>query len=89
MNGGMARGIRKGWPARNVPIAARIVGVVDVFDALHERRVYKEPWSQEKIMNFFREKKGSYFEPRLIDALLGNYSRFAEICRTHAEPGQC
>lgn len=82
-----------GYPERlageECPIAARIVGVVDVFDALHERRVYKEPWSQEKIMNFFREKKGSYFEPRLIDALLGNYSRFAAICRTHAEPGQC
>lgn len=72
-----------GYPGKlkgeNCPIEARIVGVVDVFDALAEKRVYKDAWSKEKITEFFNEKKGEAFEERLVNQLLENYSLFEEI----------
>ncbi len=77
-------GYPEGLVGEDCPISARIVGVVDVFDALNEKRVYKEPWPRQKITNFFREKKGSFFEPGLIEALLGNYERFEQIRLSHA-----
>lgn len=61
------------------PLAARIVGIVDVYDALSERRVYKEPWPQEQIRDFFRDKRGTAFEERLVDTLLKHYPLFEEI----------
>lgn len=73
----------EGYPARlkgeDCPLAARIVGVVDVFDALSERRVYKEAWSRDRIISFFNEKKGTAFDQNLVDRLLANYAAFEEI----------
>ena len=72
-----------GYPSRfkgtECPIEARIVGVVDVFDALTEKRVYKEAWSRDRVEQFFSEKRGVLFEPRLVDALLSNYAQFEAI----------
>jgi putative two-component system response regulator len=58
---------------------ARIVGLVDVYDALTERRVYKVPWPIEKVAAFFREKRGNAFQPKLVDLLLDNLSTFEQI----------
>lgn len=61
------------------PLAARIVGIVDVYDALSEKRVYKEPWPEDQIQDFFRQKRGSAFEERLVDTLIKHYPLFEEI----------
>lgn len=70
----------KGYPEGLVgdacPLEARIVGVVDVYDALNERRVYKEPWPVEKVQNFFSDKSKNMFDPKLVDLLLNNYGQF-------------
>ncbi len=60
-------------------LEARIVGIVDVYDALTERRVYKEPWPIERVVDFFREKRGTAFEPALVDLLLDNLAVFEKI----------
>lgn len=75
-----------GYPGKlkgdECPLAARIVGIVDVYDALSEKRVYKEPWPQEQIRDFFKEKRGSAFEERLVDTLIKHYALFEEIRET-------
>lgn len=60
-------------------LEARIVGIVDVYDALTEKRVYKEPWPRDRVTDFFREKSGSAFEPALVDLLLIHYDQFEAI----------
>lgn len=60
-------------------LEARIVGIADVYDALTEKRVYKEPWPLEKVISFFQEKSGSAFDPNLVALLLDNISCFETI----------
>ncbi len=63
-----------GYPARlkgrQIPLAARIVAIVDVFDALLHKRPYKEPWPYEDVVKYIKERRGSQFDPDVVDALL-------------------
>lgn len=74
----------KGYPNKLVgedcPLEARIVGVVDVYDALSERRVYKEPWPAQQVRDFFAEKSKNMFDPELVNLLLTHFSQF-EVMR--------
>ncbi|MGV8025259.1 MAG: HD domain-containing phosphohydrolase [Anaerolineaceae bacterium] len=51
-----------------IPIAARIVAIVDVFDALTSKRPYKEPLSLERSLTIIREGRGNHFDPDVVDA---------------------
>lgn len=53
----------------DIPLAARITAVADVFDALSSRRCYKEPFSQDKVLAIIQEGAGSHFDPEVVDAL--------------------
>ncbi|MEN9868399.1 MAG: hypothetical protein RL748_3989 [Pseudomonadota bacterium] len=53
-----------------IPLAARIVAVVDVFDALLHRRPYKAPWPFDEVVSYIRQRKGSQFDPEVVDALM-------------------
>lgn len=63
-----------GYPAgikgEAIPIEGRIVAVADVFDALTNKRPYKEAWPVDKTMDFFDEQRGKHFDPQVIDALV-------------------
>lgn len=53
----------------DIPLAARITAIADVFDALVSQRSYKESWSHEKALLFLREESGGHFDPLLVDCL--------------------
>lgn len=61
-----------GYPDRleceAVPLAARIVHVVDVYDALTSERVYKKAWPHERAMGLLAEQAGRMFDPAVVDA---------------------
>jgi response regulator RpfG family c-di-GMP phosphodiesterase len=54
----------------SIPLAARIVAVVDVFDALLNKRPYKEPWSLTETLDYIRARAGSQFDPQVVTALI-------------------
>jgi putative two-component system response regulator len=54
-----------------IPLEARIVSVVDVFDALTSRRPYKQAWPIEEALEEIRKQSGRQFDPRIVEALLG------------------
>ncbi len=72
-----------GYPAglsgNGIPIAARIMAIADVYDALTSERVYKKAFSHEKSRDIMVEGRGTHFDPRLIDAFLALQDRFIEI----------
>jgi response regulator RpfG family c-di-GMP phosphodiesterase len=74
-------GYPKGIPARELPIATRIVSVVDVFDALISRRPYKESWPIEKALALLRENAGTQFDPAVVEAFLRlmEQGKFADL----------
>ena len=60
--------IRKPLVGEEIPFAARIVSLADVFDALSSKRCYKAPWDNKKIYNEIRKESGVSFDPELVDA---------------------
>jgi HD-GYP domain-containing protein (c-di-GMP phosphodiesterase class II) len=54
---------------QQIPLAARIVGVADVYDALVSERPYKGAWSPEAAIGWLREMAGQRFDPRVVEAL--------------------
>lgn len=69
-------GYPSGLAGTAIPISGRITALADVFDSLGSRLSYKEPWSQEMVVNAMREGRGVQFEPALVDLLLDNLASF-------------
>lgn len=61
--GGYPRGLK----GEEIPIAARIVAVADIFDALTSERPYKQAWSVEEATDFIRKERGKHLDPALVD----------------------
>ncbi|HKL84893.1 MAG TPA: HD domain-containing phosphohydrolase [Treponemataceae bacterium] len=57
-----------GLKGREIPISGRIVALADVFDALSCKRVYKEAWTEENVLDEIRKLKGTKFDPEVVDA---------------------
>jgi len=53
-----------------IPISGRIVGIADFFDALTHERPYKEAWPVEVAVDAVRERRGTQFDPRVVDAFM-------------------
>ena len=58
-----------------IPIEARVVSVVDVFDALTHERPYKPPWSIERTREELLAQRGLHFDPEILDVFLGLIDR--------------
>ncbi|MEM9915801.1 MAG: HD domain-containing phosphohydrolase [Planctomycetota bacterium] len=63
-------GYPDGLAGDEIPLPARIVHVVDVFDALASARVYKDAWPSDKARDAIRNGAGSQFDPAVVDAFL-------------------
>ncbi len=61
-------GYPRGLKGEQIPLAARVFAVVDVWDALRSSRPYREPWSDEKTKQYIREQAGKHFDPTVIEA---------------------
>lgn len=53
-----------------IPLAARIFAVVDVWDALRSERPYRSAWSEERVREYLRDRAGSLFDPDVVHAFL-------------------
>lgn len=63
-------GYPTGKKGTDIPLCARIMSIVDVYDALTSKRPYKEPYSHEKAMAIIVEGRGGQFDPELVDEFL-------------------
>ncbi len=63
-------GYPQGLKGEQIPLAARIFAVVDVWDALTHDRTYRRAWEKEKVINYMRFLSGSHFDPTVADAFL-------------------
>lgn len=54
-----------------IPMAARIVHVVDVYDALTSKRIYKEAWASRRAAEFIAEHGSTMFDPEIARAFAG------------------
>lgn len=79
-----------GYPAglsdESIPVAARLMALADVFDALMTRRVYKPPMSFEDASRIIIEGRGTHFAPDVVDAFLACHGQFAAVAQRYADP---
>ena len=74
-------GYPSGLAGEAIPLAARIVSIADVYDALRSKRVYKEAFPHEECVRSIREGAGTQFDPDLVEVFLEIESEFAAISR--------
>jgi HD-GYP domain-containing protein (c-di-GMP phosphodiesterase class II) len=72
-------GYPEGLSREQIPLAARIVAIADVYDALSVRRVYKAPFPHEACVAKIRSEAGRQFDPDLVEVFLSIQSQFREI----------
>jgi putative two-component system response regulator len=68
-----------------IPLAARLMAVADVFDALISKRVYKTAFSVDDARQIMASQGGKHFDPDLLAAFLEGYDEFVEISRKHPD----
>ncbi len=63
-------GYPQGLKGEEIPLAARIFAVADVWDALINERRYHPAWSTEKVCDHIKERSGTHFDPKVIKCFL-------------------
>jgi PAS domain S-box-containing protein/putative nucleotidyltransferase with HDIG domain len=63
-------GYPRGLKGTQIPLAARIFAVVDVWDALNTDRPYRLAWTEETIREHIRGLSGTHFDPQVVDMFL-------------------
>ncbi len=65
-------GYPRGLKGEQIPLAARIFALSDIWDALISERRYHKAWPREKVVEYFRSQAGKHFDPGLVDLFLAN-----------------
>jgi putative two-component system response regulator len=78
-------GYPRGARGDEIPLSARIVALVDVYDALTSERRYKQALSHEETCRMIEEGRGTHFDPELVDIFLEVNEKFQKVRRQHAE----
>jgi len=63
-------GYPRGLQGEQIPMAARIFALVDVWDALTSNRPYRSAWSEKKTLAYIKKQSGKHFDPVVVEAFL-------------------
>ncbi len=71
--------------AEAIPLSARLMALADVFDALITKRPYKPPLSYHKAREIIVERRGTHFDPAVVDAFLTGFDALIQIAEHYQE----
>jgi len=83
------KGYNKGISGKDIPLSARIVAIVDVYDALTSKRCYKDAISHEEVLHRIWEERGEHFDPDIVDTFMeeqGKINRIREAFTDEPDP---
>ena len=63
-------GYPRGLKGHQIPLAARLFALVDVWDALRSDRPYRAAWPKEQVLDYIRTQTGAHFDPAAVEAFL-------------------
>lgn len=72
-----------GLKGNEIPLEARIVALADVYDALRQKRIYKDGFSHEEAIEIIKQQRGQHFDPVLVDIFLTYNEEFNKIFTVH------
>jgi putative nucleotidyltransferase with HDIG domain len=76
-------GYPRGLKGQQIPLAARVFAVVDVWDAITSDRPYRPAWPKPKALQHIRELSGLHFDPNVVEVFLSMVEAFDNL-----KPGQ-
>ncbi|MFH1079918.1 MAG: PAS domain S-box protein [Pseudomonadota bacterium] len=72
-------GYPRGLKGEQIPLAARIFAIVDIWDALSSDRPYRPAWPEEKVREHIKEQTGKHFDPKVVEAFLELLNEFKPV----------
>ncbi len=78
-------GYPQGLAGVTIPLAARIVGLVDVFDALTSKRLYKDPFPVKVALDIIKKERGHHFDPDIVEIFFENIDEILKV-KTEVDP---
>ncbi len=63
-------GYPRGLKGEQIPLAARLFAIVDVWDALRSNRLYRQGWPKEKVIKHIKSLSGTHFDPAVVAVFL-------------------
>ncbi|OYT98747.1 MAG: two-component system response regulator [Burkholderiales bacterium PBB1] len=78
-------GYPDGLAGEAIPLAARLMAVADVFDALISKRVYKEAMTTAEAGRLLKEGRGKHFDPDVVDTFLAAFDDFVAIAERYRD----
>ncbi len=81
-------GYPQGLSGEEIPLSARIVALVDVYDALRSKRIYKPPYKHGEVISIISSERGRHFSESIVDAFLEVHEYFYEISLKYLDEGQ-
>ena len=82
-------GYPRGLRASAIPEAARIVALVDVYDALTHRRVYRDAMPEDRALDILQQGRGRQFDPFLLGMFLSLVPRMRCIAEDNPDETAC
>ena len=79
-------GYPDGLKGADIPLGARILQVVDCFDALTSDRPYRRRMSNEQSLAILRERRGTMYDPAVVDVFIADYERIMPVSSTTLHP---
>lgn len=81
-------GYPRGLQGEKIPLAARMMALADVYDALVSKRPYKDPVSHDNTVEIIIKGKASHFDPELVEVFSEVAEQFREVANRFAESGE-
>lgn len=81
------RGYPEGLEGETIPLAARIVAVADVYDALTSVRVYKKAMTHKRAAEIINQASGMQFDPRIVESFNRHAAEFERLARELSDRG--
>ncbi|HSW08954.1 HD-GYP domain-containing protein [Aquabacterium sp.] len=78
-------GYPDGLAGDDIPVAARLMALADVFDALISRRVYKPPFPHQQAYQMIVKERGLHFDPDVVQAFIDGFDELRAIAEAHAD----
>ena len=72
-------GYPRGLAGEQIPLAARLFAVADVWDALSSERPYRPPWPRRRVVEHLQSRAGTHFDPNIVE-------KFIEVVGSGADP---
>lgn len=74
-----------GKKGEDIPSLGRVAAIADVYDALSCKRVYKEPWDEDRVLETLKSERGKHFDPEMIDAFFDSLDVIKSVTSRYPE----